>query len=88
MHPMDIKAGSPSLGMPAPDGTYPQRRPRLRNAMTEYQKQVDHLAELSKLPGFREHILERLSELENEPGFAGITNEVFDRVRAEKAANA
>ena len=54
--------------------------------MTEYQKQVDHLAELSKLPGFREHILERLRELENDPGFAGITNEVFDRVRAEKAA--
>ena len=56
--------------------------------MTEYQIQVNHLAELSKLPGFREHILERLAELENEPGFAGITNEVFDRVRAEKAANA
>lgn len=56
--------------------------------MTEYQKQVDHLSELSKLPGFREHILERRRELENEPGFAGITNEVFDLVQAEKAANA
>lgn len=54
--------------------------------MTEYQRQVDHLTELSKLPGFREHILERLKELEDEPGFAGITQEVFARVRAEKAA--
>ena len=54
--------------------------------MTEYQKQVDHLTELSKLAGFREHVLYRLKELENEPGFAGITNEVFDQVRAEKAA--
>lgn len=88
MHPMDIKAGSQSPGMPATDGTYPQRRTRIRGCMTEYQKQVDHLAELSKLPGFREHILERLRELEKEPGFSGITNEVFDRVRAEKAAHA
>jgi hypothetical protein len=54
--------------------------------MTEYQKQVDHMAELSKLPGMREHVLTRLKELENEPGFSGITQEVFARVRAEKAA--
>ena len=54
--------------------------------MTEYQRQVDHLAELSKLAGFREHVLTRLKELEDEPGFAGITQEVFARVRAEKAA--
>jgi hypothetical protein len=52
--------------------------------MTEYQKQVDHLAELSKLAGFREHIISRLKELENEPGFSGITQDVFARVRAEK----
>ena len=88
MHPMDFKAGTPRPGMPARDGTYPQRRPRLRNAMTEYQNQVNHLTELSKLPGFREHVLHRLAELENEPGFAGITQDVFARVRAEKAANA
>jgi len=52
--------------------------------MTEYQNQVDHLTELSKLAGFREHVLTRLKELENEPGFANITQEVFARVRAEK----
>jgi hypothetical protein len=56
--------------------------------MTEYQKQVEHLADFSKLPGAREHVLKRLAELENEPGFAGITQDVFARVRAEKAANA
>ena len=54
--------------------------------MTEYKLQVDHLAELSKLAGFREHIIARLKELENEPGFAGITQEVFAKVRLEKAA--
>lgn len=52
--------------------------------MTEYQIQVDNLVELSKLIGFREYVLARLKELENEPGFAGITLEVFARVRAEK----
>jgi len=52
--------------------------------MTEYQKQVDHRAELSELAGFREHIIARLKELENEPGFSGITQDVFARVRAEK----
>lgn len=56
--------------------------------MTEYQKQVDHLSELSKLPGMREHVLTRLRELEDEPGFAGITQDVFARVRAEKAVSA
>lgn len=56
--------------------------------MTEYQLQVNHLAELSKLAGMRDHILLRLKELENEPGFAGITQEVFAKFRADKAANA
>ena len=54
--------------------------------MTEYQLQVNHLAELSKLAGMREHIIARLKELEKEPGFAGITQEVFSKVRADKAA--
>ena len=54
--------------------------------MTEYQLQVDHLAEFSKLPGARDHVLARLAELEKEHGFAGITQDVFARVRAEKAA--
>lgn len=56
--------------------------------MTEYQKQVEHLTGLSSLQGFREHVLTRLRELEDEPGFAGITQEVFARVRAEKAVSA
>jgi hypothetical protein len=55
--------------------------------MTEYQLQVEHLAEFSKLPGARDHVLARLAELENEPGFSGITQDVFARVRAEKAVN-
>lgn len=54
--------------------------------MTEYKLQVDHLAELSKLAGFRDHILTRLEELEKETGFAGITQDVFAKVRADKAA--
>ena len=54
--------------------------------MTEYKLQVDHLAELSKLAGFREHIIDRLAELEKEHGFAGITQDVFAKVRANKAA--
>ena len=53
--------------------------------MTEYQLQVNHLAELSKLAGMRDHIIARLKELENEPGFAGITQEVFAKVREEKS---
>ena len=56
--------------------------------MTEYEKNAQHYVRLAKEPGFRDHVLFRLDELEKEPLFAGIRADVFQRIRLEKESNA
>ena len=52
--------------------------------MTEYEKQIEHLTQMSKTPGFRDHLLHRLDELDKAQGFIGIKADLFRRVREEK----
>ena len=52
--------------------------------MTEYEHQVTHLMKMSKMPGFRDYLLQRLLELDAQPMFKGIKADLFQRVRDEK----
>lgn len=58
--------------------------------MTEYEKQIEHLTDMSKTPGFRDYLvgnsegIGRLDELDKAQGFIGIKADLFRRVREEK----
>jgi hypothetical protein len=50
----------------------------------EYEKQVQHLARLGPDPAWREYIWQRLNELDQTPMFAGIKDDVIQRIESTK----
>ena len=56
--------------------------------MSEYQKQLEHLTTLGRIPGWKEHVWHRLQELDKLPGFAGIKDEAVAMLRKPPAAQA
>ena len=54
----------------------------------EYQKQLQHLTTLGRLPAWKEHVWHRLQELEKMPGFQGIKEEAVAMLKKPPAAQA
>ena len=56
--------------------------------MSEYQKQLQHLTTLGRLPAWKEHVWHRLQELDKTTVFAGIKDEAVAMLRKPPAAQA
>lgn len=54
--------------------------------MSEYQKQLQHLTTLGRLPAWKEHVWHRLQELDKLPGFQGIKDEAVELLKKPPAA--
>lgn len=56
--------------------------------MSEYQKQLEHLLTLGRMPAWKEHVWHRLQELDKLPGFAGIKDEAVSMLQKPPDAQA
>lgn len=54
--------------------------------MSEYQKQLQHLVTLGRIPAWKEHVWHRLQELDKLPGFQGIKHEAVAMLKKRPAA--
>lgn len=56
--------------------------------MSEYQKQLQHLVTLGRIPAWKEHVWHRLQELDKTTVFAGIKDEAVAMLQKPPAAQA